>query len=67
MVPTEQITDERLNRWKERLRESHATPLCLIGIGHDHNSGTPVVVTLEEEEMPLATLRLFLRIVLSKL
>ena len=67
MVPTEAITDERLNRGKERMSASHATPLCLIGVGHDHNSGQIVIVTLEEEEISIPVLRAFLEKALSQL
>jgi len=42
-VPTVFITDERLDDWKAKLRQSNATPLALIGVGHDHKSGELVV------------------------
>lgn len=48
MVPTEQITDERLDRWKKRLSESHSTPILLMGVGHDHVFGRPVLCTTED-------------------
>ena len=63
MVPTEQITDERLDRWKKRLSESHATPIALIGIGHDHVSGQRVLCTVEHisteelRELPFSIVR----------
>jgi len=41
-------TDERLGRWKNKLSAAHATPVCLIGVGHDHNTGQLVVCTTEE-------------------
>jgi hypothetical protein len=34
---------DRFSRWAKRLQSSHATPLFLLGIGHDHVSGRPVV------------------------
>jgi hypothetical protein len=55
MVPTEAITEERLARWKKRLAESHATPVALIGIGHDHVSRQRVLCTVED--IPLDQLR----------
>ncbi len=42
------IIAERLARWTERLVSSHATPMVLVGIGHDANSGTVVVCALED-------------------
>jgi hypothetical protein len=50
MVPTERITDERLARWKLKLSLSHATPMVLLGVGHDAHSGQLVVCTLDEPE-----------------
>lgn len=55
MVPTEQITEERLASWKKRLAESHATPVALIAIGHDHASGQRVLCTVED--IPFDVLR----------
>lgn len=48
MVPTEQITKERFERWAKRLSESHATPALLVGIGHDQVKGQVVICTLED-------------------
>lgn len=42
------INDERLGRWKERLVSEHATPMLLVGAGHDHNKGRVVICTLED-------------------
>lgn len=35
----EQINSERLNQWGARAINSHATPLLMLSIGHDHKSG----------------------------
>lgn len=51
-VDTEAITRERLARWAERLRERHATPLVLVGVGHDERSGQVTVVAVDEAEVP---------------
>lgn len=48
MVPTENITNERLRRWAKKLAIEHATPTVLVGIGHDHKSGRLVVCTVED-------------------
>lgn len=48
MVPTEQITEDRLGRWTKRLSDAHATPVVLVALGHDHNKGLPVVCTTED-------------------
>ena len=37
------INRERLFAWRGRLNESHATPVVLLGVGHDHNNGQIVV------------------------
>ena len=42
------ICDERLGRWTQRLVGEHATPVLLLGVGHDHKSGQLVVLTMEE-------------------
>ena len=42
------ICDERLGKWKGRLAEEHATPVVLIGVGHEHHSGLLVVLTTED-------------------
>jgi len=67
MVPTDSITKERLEKWAARLKEAHATPVFLLGVGHDHNLGRPVLCTLEEEDMPIDKLRDFVRLVLQEL
>ncbi|HVI07014.1 MAG TPA: hypothetical protein VND65_01845 [Candidatus Binatia bacterium] len=66
-VPTEQITAERLTRWGIRMREAHATPLMLVGVGHDQNNGKIVICTLEEPEIDTDTLRMLLQRALDEL
>lgn len=43
-----EITIHRLQRWSLKLRADHATPLCLVGVGHDHKLGQLVVCVPEE-------------------
>ena len=58
MVDTETITRERLAIWEKRLAREHATPMVLIGVGHDQRHGQPVLITTED--MPLADLHMLL-------
>ena len=50
MTPEEikAICVERLGRWTSRLTEHHATPMVLVGVGHDHKKGQVVVLTTEQ-------------------
>ncbi len=57
MVPVEEITEERLARWKVKMKDAHATPLMLIGVGHDHKRGEFVICTLDEPELSKEFLR----------
>jgi len=57
-VPTEKITAERLEKWKVHFAREHATPLVLIGIGHDENSGG--LVTCMVEGVPACQLAIIL-------
>ena len=41
------INHDRLRSWAERLTEQHATPLLLVGMGHDHAIGVTPICTLE--------------------
>ena len=59
------ICDERLGRWTDRLVGEHATPVLLVGVGHDHKEGALVVLTLED--MDDMELLLFLRAAVHKL
>lgn len=38
-VPVEKMNAERLMRWEKRLNEFHATPLLMVGYGHDEVKG----------------------------
>jgi hypothetical protein len=67
MAPAENITNERLHRWKEHLYASHATPLLLVGVGHDHNRGALVICTLDESELDNEALAAFLREAIRRL
>lgn len=44
----EQINRERLEGWRRKLVESHATPILLVGVGHDEKKGLCVLCTTEE-------------------
>lgn len=44
----EQINRERLEQWATRFADEHATPVILVGIGHDHKAGSIVIETTEE-------------------
>jgi len=55
-----EVIDERLAKWGQRLKEQNASPVILVGIGHDRNSGNTVLCTVENEEMSIQVLRAFL-------
>jgi hypothetical protein len=59
------ICTQRFAGWTERLVASHATPVLLLGIGHDHNSGQLNVITMED--VPDEQLKLFLAATLREL
>ncbi|GAI81422.1 unnamed protein product, partial [marine sediment metagenome] len=42
-IEIETIGKERLDKWQQRLIDEHATPVILVGVGHDHRSGQVVV------------------------
>lgn len=42
------INHSRLLSWAARLSESHATPVVVVGVGHDHESGRVNVVRTED-------------------
>ncbi len=67
MVTTEEITEERLKRWKLKMSASHATPLVLLGVGHDHMSGKFVVCTLDEPEFTDARVKQLLEAAVAML
>jgi hypothetical protein len=60
-VPHEQVTKERLACWADKLKLSNATPMVLLGVGHDRHSGDLVVCTLNEKEINPTALCAFLR------
>lgn len=65
MVNAKAINDERLGRWKIQLNRKHATPVLLLGIGHDHNSGNLTLLTTED--ITDEELKLFLEYALKSL
>lgn len=44
----EDINRRRLASWRHRLSGEHATPLLLVGCGHDHARGAVVLCTMED-------------------
>lgn len=38
-----EICNERLTRWRDHLVSKHATPMVLIGVGHDEAEGSVVM------------------------
>jgi len=42
------ISKQRLYSWRQRLNESHATPILLLGVGHDHKNGQIVICVTED-------------------
>jgi len=42
------ISKQRLYSWKEKLNAEHATPVLLLGVGHDHNNGKIVICVTED-------------------
>ena len=44
----EQIWCERIPSWAAKLQSEHATPVILIGVGHDHKSGQLVICVPED-------------------
>lgn len=53
------INVKRLSSWGDRLTENHATPVLLLGIGHDHKSGQ--INVLVTEDMSDAEILLFVK------
>jgi len=66
-LPTEEITKERLYNWMQKMKQSNATPILLVGIGHEQTSGQIVICTLDEPELRQETIREFLRYALKQL
>jgi hypothetical protein len=67
MVPTEKITQERLDGWAKKFSESHATPILSLGVGHDHTSGQLVLCIVDEAALDNKMIRFFLRMALREL
>ena len=42
------INVERLTGWKNKLNDQHATPVLLMGIGHDQNEGQMSICVTED-------------------
>ena len=47
-IEIEAICRDRLGRWTKGLVEQHATPILLVGIGHDQQEGKIVICTVGE-------------------
>lgn len=65
MVNVAEVCDERLNKWRARLINENATPILIVGVGHDHKSGELQLITVED--MPNDRLIAFLRFAIRKL
>ncbi len=59
------ICETRLEGWGRKLVSDMATPLILIGIGHEEMSGTLVLCTVEDTMMRNELLVAFLRKVIQ--
>ena len=59
-----EITAERLSRWGNYLAAKHATPLLVLGMGHDERRGTVEVCIPADVPLPdvLVAIRAALRI-----
>lgn len=53
-----QINTDRLAGWHATLVDKHATPALVLGVGHDHASGT--LHLCMTEDTPIETIRGFL-------
>lgn len=53
-----EICRQRLAGWTKKLVGEHATPVLLLGVGHDNHSGKLVLCITED--MPLDQLEVFL-------
>jgi hypothetical protein len=49
-VPVERINADRLERWRKRLNEAHATAIITVGVGHDAQAGDLVLCAPEETD-----------------
>lgn len=56
---------DRLDSWSQLLVKDHATPALLLGIGHDHKSGSLFICTVQD--MAKQDIEKLLRIALERL
>ena len=61
LVDVQAITSARLADWGVDCVRAHATPILLLGVGHDHANGELHLVTLEDKTMDRATIVAFLK------
>ena len=47
-VPTEAISRMRLEEWLPILDETHSTPMLMVSVGHDDESGTLHILIPED-------------------
>jgi hypothetical protein len=45
-----EITQERFANWADKLNQSNATPVVLVAVGHEQNSGEVVICVPENVE-----------------
>lgn len=57
----DRINRERVSRWERHLREHFATAVVVIGTPHDDTSNPPVIVTVDETDLPKEELVAYLR------
>jgi len=62
-----EIVLDRLARWAPLLSNAHATPVVLVGVGHDHARGEIQVVTVDDEQMRAEVIAGFLLSAVDKL
>jgi len=53
--------DRLAGRWTEKLVAEHATPVVLVGVGHDARKGTLVICAVEEPSVTNRVIAGFLR------
>lgn len=47
-MDAKKITVDRLKGWKKKLAESNATPIALVGVGHEQHRGKLVLCICED-------------------
>lgn len=45
------INKDRLTKWLRHQTDKHATTICAIGVGHDHNTGELVVCMPDDDRI----------------